>query len=68
MRYIKYPIALIFARADVRLTFIPVVEILLAIISTGVTLGEVIEANALEDSVENVKVNRCDNKYKHITK
>ena len=68
LRYSKYPIAILFAGADIRLSFIPIVGIPLAIISTTVTLGEVIGANVLEDSVVNVKVNTYDTKCKHITK
>ena len=44
-RYTKYPIAILFAGADIGLAFIPIVGIPLAIISTAVTLGEVIGAN-----------------------
>ena len=39
LRYSKYPIAILFAGADVGLAFIPIVGIPLAIISTTVTLG-----------------------------
>ena len=67
LRYSKYPIALLFAGADIGLSFIPIVGIPLAIISTAVTLGEVIGANVLEDSFVNVKVNTYDKKCKHIT-
>ena len=67
-RYSKYPIAILFAGADIILSFIPIVGIPLAIISTVVTLDEVIGANVLEDSCVNVKVNTYDNKCKHITK
>ena len=42
LRYSKYPIAILFAGADVGLSFIPIVGIPLAIKSTAVTLGEVI--------------------------
>ena len=68
LRYSKYPIAILFAGADIGLSFIPIVRILLAIISTAVTLGEVIGANVLEDSFVNVKINTYDKKCKHITK
>ena len=68
LRYSKYPIAILFAGADVGLAFIPIVGIPLAIISTAVTLGEVIGANVLEDSFVNVKVNTYDKKCKYITK
>ena len=68
LRYKKYPIAILFAGADIGLLFIPIVGILLAIISTTITLGEVIGANILEDSFVNVKVNTYDKKCKHITK
>ena len=68
LRYSKYPIAILFAGADIGLSFIPIVGIPLAIISTAVTLGEVIGANVLEDSFVNVKVNTYDKKCKHITK
>ena len=68
LRYSKYPIAILFAGADVGLAFIPIVGIPLAIISTTVTLGEVIGANILEDSFVNVKVNTYDKKCTHITK
>ena len=47
LRYSKYSIAILFAGADVGLAFIPIVAIQLAIISTTVTLGEVIGANVL---------------------
>ena len=57
LRYSKYPIAILFAGTDVGLTFIPIVGIPLAIISTAVTLGEVIGTNVLEDSFVNVTVN-----------
>ena len=67
LRYSKYPIAILFAGADVGLSFIPIVGIPLAIISTTIT-GEVIGANVLEDSFVNVKVNTFDKKCKHITK
>ena len=68
LRYSKYPIAILFAGADIGLSFIPIVGKPLAIISTAVTLGEVIGANVLEDSFVNVKVNTYDKKCKHITK
>ena len=68
LRYSKYPIAILFAGADIGLSFIPIIGIPLAIISTTVTLGEVIGANVLEDSFVNVKVNTYDKKCKHITK
>ena len=68
LRYSKYPIAILFAGADIGLSFIPIVRILLAIISTAVTLGEVIGANVLEDSFVNVKINTYEKKCKHITK
>ena len=68
LRYSKYPIAILFAGADIELSFIPIVGIPLAIISTAVTLGEVIGANVLEHSFVNVKVNTYDKKCKHITK
>ena len=68
LRYSKYPIAIIFAGADVGLTFIPIVEIPLAIISTAVTLGTVIGANILEDNFVNVKVNNYNKKCNHISK
>ena len=68
LRYSKYPIAILFAGADIGLSFIPIVGIPLAIINTAVTLVEVIGANVLEDSFVNVKVNTYDNKCKHITK
>ena len=68
LRYSKYPIAILFAGADIGLSFIPIVGIPLAIISTAVTLGEVIGANVLEDSFVNVKFNTYDKKCKHITK
>ena len=61
-------IAILFAGADVRLAFIPIVGIPLAIISTTVTLGKVIGANILEDSFVNVKVNTYDKTCTHITK
>ena len=67
-RYSKYSIAILIAGADIGLLFIPIVGIPLAIISTAVTLGEVIGANVLEDSFVNVKVNTYDKKCKHITK
>ena len=60
LRYSKYPIAILFAGADIRLSFIPIIEIPLAIISTAVTLGDVIGANVLENSFVNVKVNTYD--------
>ena len=66
--YSKYPIALLFAGAEIGLSFITIVGIPLAIISTLVTLGKVIGANVLEDSFVNVKVNSYDKKCKHITK
>ena len=56
LRYSKYPIAILFAGADIGLSFIPIIGIPLAIIITAVTLGEVIGANVLEDSYVNVKV------------
>ena len=68
LRYSKYPIAILFAGADIGLSFIPIVGIQLAIISTAVTLGEVIGAYVLEDSFVNVQVNTYDKKCKHITK
>ena len=58
----------LFAGADIGLAFIPIVGIPLAIISTAVTLGEVIGANILEDSFVNIKVNTYNKKCKHITK
>ena len=45
LRYSKYPIAILFAGADIGLSFIPIVGIPLAIIRTAVTLGEVIGSN-----------------------
>ena len=60
--------AILFAGADIGLSFIPIVGITLAIISTAVTLGLVIGANVLEDSFVNVKVNTYDKKCKHIIK
>ena len=68
LRYSKYLIAILFAGVDIGLSFIPIVGIPLAKISTAVTFGEVIDANVLEDSFVNVKVNTCDKKCKHITK
>ena len=68
LRYSKYPIAILFAGADIGLSFIPIVGIPLAIISTAVTLNNVINANVLEDSFVNVKVNTYDKICKHITK
>ena len=59
---------ILFAGADIGLAFNPIVGIPLAIISTVVTLGEVIGANVLEDSFVNIKVNTYDRKCKHITK
>ena len=67
LRYSKYPFAILFAGADIGLSFIPIVGIPLSII-TAVTLGEVIGANVLDDSFVNVKVNTYDKKCKHITK
>ena len=68
LRYCKYSIAILFAGADVGLSFIPIVGIPLTIISTAATLGEVIGANVLEDSFVNIKVNTYDKKCKHISK
>ena len=68
LRYIKYVIAILFAGAVVGLTFIPIVGILLAIISTTVTLGEVIGAHILEDRFVNVKVNNYNKECKPISK
>ena len=68
LRYSKYPIAILFAGADIGLSFIPLVGIPLAIISTAVTLAEVIGANVLKDSFVNVKVNTYYKKCKHISK
>ena len=68
LRYSKYPIAVILAGVDAGLIFLPVVGIPLAIISTAITLGEVIGANVLEDSFANIKVNNYDKKCKHISK
>ena len=68
LRYHKYPIAILFAGADIGWSFIPIVGIPLAIIRTAVTLGKVIKANILENSFVNVKVNTYDKKCKHITK
>ena len=68
LRYSKYPIDILFDVANVGLSFIPIVGILLAIISTAVTLGKVIGANVLEDSFVNVKVNTYDKQCKQITK
>ena len=62
VRYSKYRIAILFAIADIGLSFIPIVRIPLAIISTAVTFGEVIGANVLKDSFVNVKVNTYDKK------
>ena len=39
LRYSKYPISILFAGADIGLSFIPIVKIPLAIISTAITLG-----------------------------
>ena len=58
----------LFAGADIGFAFISIVGIPLAIISTAVTLGEVISANVLEDSFVHVKVNTYDKKCKLITK
>ena len=66
--YSKYFLAILFAKADIGLSFIPIVGIPLAIISTAVTLNEVINDNVLEDSFVNLKVNTYDNKCKHISK
>ena len=63
--HIKTPL---FASADIWLSFIPIVGILLAIISSAVPLGVVIGAFVLIDSFANVKVNTYDKKCKHITK
>ena len=68
LQYSKYFIAVLFAGFDIGLSFIPIVGIPLEIISTAVTLGEVIGANVLKDSIVNVKVNTYDKKCKHITK
>ena len=68
LRYSKYPIAKLFAGGAIGLSFIPIVGIPLAIISSAATLGEVIGGNVLEDSVVNVKVNTYDKNSKHITK
>ena len=68
LRYSKYPIAIFFGGGDIGLAFIPIVLIPLAIISTAVTLGEVIGANVLEDSFVTIKINTYDKKCKHITK
>ena len=68
LRYSKYPKPILFAGADIGLSFIPIVGLPLAIISTAVTLGEVIGANVLEDSFVNVKANTYNKKCKHITK
>ena len=62
LRYSNYSIDILFAGADIGLSFIPIVGIPLAIISSAVTLGEVIGANILEDSFVNVKVNTYDKK------
>ena len=62
LRYSKYPIAILFAGADIGLSFIPIVGISLEIISTTLTLGEVIGANVIEDNFVNVKVNTFDKK------
>ena len=68
LRYSKYPIAIIFAGINAGLLFLPIINIPLAIISTAVTLGEVINANFLKYSFVNVKVNTYDKKCIHITK
>ena len=68
LRYSKYLIAILFVGGDIGLSFIPIVKIPLAIISTAVTLGEVICTNVSEDSFVNVKVNIYDKKCKYITK
>ena len=61
LQYIKYSIAILFAGANVGLSFIPIVGTPLAIISTTVKLDEVIEPNILENSFVNVKVNNYNN-------
>ena len=68
LQYSKYPVAVIFAGIDAGLIFLPIVGIPLGIISTAITLGEVIGANVLENSFVNVKVSTYDKKCKHITK
>ena len=67
LQYSKYFSAVIFAGIDAGLIFLPVIEILLAIISTAVTIGEVIGVNVIENSYVNVKVNTYDKKCKHIS-
>ena len=67
LQYCKYSIAVIFVGIDTGLIFLSIIGILLAIISTAVTLDEVIGANVLEDSFVNVKVNTYDKKCKHIS-
>ena len=64
-RYSKFPIAILFAGANIGVSFILIVWIILAMISTTITLCEVIGANVLEDSFVNVKVNTYDKKCKH---
>ena len=68
LRYSKYPIAILFAGADIGLAFIPFVGIPLAIISIAVTLGKVICPNVLDDCFVTIKVNTYETKCKHITK
>ena len=68
LRFSKYPIAILFAGADIGLSFSPIVGIPLAIISTAVTLGEVIRVNVLKDSFVKVKVDTYDKSCKHIIK
>ena len=68
LRYSKYPLAILFAGADIGLTFNPIVKIPLAIISAAVTISEIIGANVLEDSFVNVKVNTYCKKCIHSTK
>ena len=56
LRYSKYPLSVIFAGNNAGLIILQIIGIPLAIISTAVTLGEVIGANVFKDSFVNVKL------------
>ena len=65
LHYSKYPLAVILDGLDIGLIFTGI-GIPLAIVGAGITVGEVVGTNILEDTFVNVKIDKYHKKCKHI--
>ena len=65
LHYAKYPTAIVLLGGDIALAFTGI-GIPVAIIGAGITIGELISVNVLEDTLVKNKIKNYDNHCKHL--